>query len=154
MSLLNRMPYVSSVPGWSTCPCAKIPKCQTRANFLFFTYQRASKRSNVPKVCQLFNLVSQHAKGEPIFQLRLPKGVPVFQLFFKRIFQFLNFSIMLNICKFQEYLGNSRKLISRKKEFELWHLQNFIMKKSCQPNTSDVVFNRAGGINRTIIRLM
>ena len=34
-----------------------------------------------------------------IFQLRLPKGVPIFRLFFKIIFQSLNFSIMLNICK-------------------------------------------------------
>ena len=42
---------------------------------------------------------------------------------------------MLNICKFQEYLGNSRKIISRNKEFKLWHLQNFIKEKPCQHNT-------------------
>ena len=48
-----------------------------------------------------------------IFQLRLL----IFHLFFKRIFSPLNFSIMLNTCKFQEYLGNSRKFISRNKKF-------------------------------------
>ena len=42
---------------------------------------------------------------------------------------------MLNICKFQEYLGNSRKLILRNKEFKFWHLQNFIKEKSCQPTS-------------------
>ena len=33
---------------------------------------------------------------------------------------------MLNICKFQEYLRNSRNIISRNKEFKFWQLQNFI----------------------------
>ena len=61
---------------------------------------------------------------------------------------------MLNICKFQEYLGNSRKLILRNKEFKFWHLQNFIKEKSCQPKTFDVVFNGVCGINRTIIGLV
>ena len=95
----------------------------------------------MPKLCQLFNLACQRAKWVPILQIRLPKGVPILQLFLKRTFQFLNFSIMLNICKFQEYLGNSRKLISRNKEFKFWNLQNFIEEKS--PKISDVVFNRA-----------
>ena len=36
---------------------------------------------------------------------------------------------MFNICKFQEYLGNSRKYISRNKEFKYWHFQNFIKEK-------------------------
>ena len=148
------MPYVLCVPAWSTCPCAKVPKCQTRAN-LFFTCQRANKCVNVSKVCQLFNLVCQHCTGEPIFQLRLPKGVPIFRLFFKKNFQFFNFSIMLSICKFQEYLDNSRKLISRNKEFKFWHLQDFVKEKPCEPNTFDVVFNEARGINhQTIIRLV
>ena len=61
---------------------------------------------------------------------------------------------MLTICKFQEYLGNSRKLISRNKEFIFWHLQTLIKEKPCQPKTFDVVFNRARGINRTIVRLV
>ena len=56
--------------------------------------------------------------GTPIFQLHLLKGVTIFQLLFKRIFQFLNFSIMLNICKLLEYLGNlSRE--TRNLHFEL-----------------------------------
>ena len=62
--------------------------------------------------------------------IHLPKGVPIFQLFLKRIFRFLNLSIMLNICKFQEYLGNSRKPISQNKEFKFCHLQNFIKEKT------------------------
>ena len=144
MSLLNRMPYVPYVPAWCTYPCVKVPKCEKRANFLFFTYQRAKKRANLPKVCQ-------HAKGKPIFQLCLVKGVPIFQLFLKRIFRFSNFSIMLNICKFQEYLAILGKLISRNKEFKFWHLQNFIKEKPYQP---DVVFNGTRGINRTIIWLV
>ena len=55
---------------------------------------------------------------------------------------------MLNIFKFQEYLGNSGKLISRIKEFKFWHLQNFIKEKPYQPKTFDVVFSGARGINR------
>ena len=121
---------------------------------LIITCQRVNKRANVPKVCQLFNLACQCAKGVAIFQLRLPKGVPIFQLFFKRIFQFFNFSIMFTICKFQEYLDNSRKLISRNEEFKFWHLQNFIKVKPCQPKTFDVLVNRARGFNRIIIRLV
>ena len=96
-------------------PTCHVPMCQKRANFSFL---RANKRANVPKACQLFNLACQLAKRVVNFQLLLLKGVPIFQLFFKRIFQFLNFSILLNICKFQEYLGNSRKFISRNKEFK------------------------------------
>ena len=95
-----------------------VATCQSAKPMPTSHFLRANKRANVLKVCQLFNLVCQHAKGEPIFQLRLPKGVPVFQLFFKIIFRFLNFLIILNICKLQEYLGNSRKLISRNKEYK------------------------------------
>ena len=125
---------------------------QNACQLLICTCEHVNKRTIVPKVCQVFNLACQLAKGVPIFQIRLPKDVPIFQLFFKRIFQFFNFSIMLNICKFQEYLGNSRKLISRNKEFKFWHLQNFIKEKS--PKTFDVVFNGACEINQTIIHLV
>ena len=52
--------------------------------------------------------------------------------------EFLNFSIMLNIFNFQEYLGNFRKLISRNKEFKFWYLQSFINEKPCQPKTFEV----------------
>ena len=85
MSLLNRVPCV---------PC--VPTCQKRANISFL-------RANVPKTCHFSN-----------WRANVPKGVTIFQLFFKR----KNVSIMVNICKFQEYLGNSRKFISRSKEFE------------------------------------
>ena len=73
-----------------------VPTCQKRANISFL-------RANVPKTCHFSN-----------WRTNVPKGVPIFQLFFKR----KNVSIMVNICKFQEYLGNSRKFISRSKEFE------------------------------------
>ena len=84
-SLLNCVPCV---------PC--VPTCQKRANISFL-------RANVPKTCHFSN-----------WRANVPKGVPIFQLLFKR----KNVSIMVNICKFQEYLGNSRKFISRSKEFE------------------------------------
>ena len=113
---------------------------QNAYQLLICTCQHVNKRAIVPKVCQVFNLACQLAKGVPIFQIRLPKDVPIFQLFFKRIFQFFNFSIMLNICKFQEYLGNSRKLRKTKKS-EFWHLPNFVKEKSPE-------------IHRTIIQLV
>ena len=75
-----------------------VPTCQKRANILFLG-------ANVPK-CQRRSIFKWRAK--------VPKSVPIFQLFFKR----KNVSIIVNICKFQEYMGNSRKFISRSKEFE------------------------------------
>ena len=81
-------------------------------------------------------------KGVPTFQFRLPKGIQIFHLFF--IFQFSNFSIMLNIFKFLEYLSNSKKFTLRNKDF--WHLQNFI-KEPYQPKTFNFVLNGAHGIN-------
>ena len=147
----KRVPYMPCMLAWSTCPRANEPNaCQ----LLIFTCQCADNRANLPKVCQLFNLACQRAKGVPIFQFRLPKGVLFFQLFFKGIFQFLNFLVILNIWKFQECLGNSRKPKSRNKEFNFWHFQNFIKGKARQPKSFDVVFNGARGINRTIIRLV
>ena len=98
-----------------------VPKCQSRANY-------STCRAKMSKACQIFNLAFQRAKGVliiklgvPIFQLRLPRSVPIFQIFFKRKFLFLNVSIMRNIWRFQEYFGNYRKFISRNKEFEFWH---------------------------------
>ena len=121
--------------AWSTCPRTfeyVLKACQ----LLIYTYQRANKPVNVP-TCQLYNLAFQRAKRVPIFQL----GVPTCQrrvnfstspakrsvnfstspdkrrANFSKVnfFQILNFSIMLNICKFQEYLGKSRKFICRNK---------------------------------------
>ena len=122
---------------------------------------------NVPKAYQLFNLVCQPAnvptcqrrakistwcvnvlKRVSIFQLRLPKGVPIFQLFF--VFGFLNVSIILNICKFLEYLDNSRKFISQNKEFQFWHLQNFIKEKLYQSKTFNFVFNESNNYSASV----
>ena len=86
MGLPNRVPWVH------TCPrglCANVSKaCQ----LLIFTCQCA----NVPKTCWFFNLACQHSKVCQFFrlachfvQLRVPKGVPTFQLFFKRIIFFI-----------------------------------------------------------------
>ena len=113
-----------------------VPTCQRgksapASHFYVLMCQRAK---GVP-IIQLGVPTCKRAKGVPIFQLRLPKDVRIFQLFFKRIFLFLNFPIMLNICKFLEYLGKCRKIISRNKEFKLWHWQNFIKETPYQPNT-------------------
>ena len=109
--------------------CARVvyvPTCQMHANFSFLhsnvlinmsTSQKCASDStwhvNVPKACQFLNFTCQN-------------GITIFQSFFKRIFQFLNFSIMLNISKFQELMGNSRKFIWQNKEFKFSHLYNFI----------------------------
>ena len=140
-----------------------VPTCQhaksvPTSHFYVPTSQRhinySTWHANMPKTCQLFNLACQLTKGIPIFQLCLSKGALIFQLIFKRIFQFLNFSIKLNICKFLEYLGNSRKFILRNKEFKFWHLQNFIKEKPYQPKAFSIVFNGACGINQIIIWLV
>ena len=67
------------------------------------------------KVCLLFNLACQCAKDGAIFQLHLSKGIPIFQLFFKIVFKYLNFLLMLNICKFPEYLGNSKTYLANQR---------------------------------------
>ena len=97
----QRGPRVNVPINVPTCQRAKqvliiqlgVPTSQKHANFSTWC-------TNVPK-------------GVPFFQLHLPKCVPIIQLFLKSIFQFLNFSITLNICKFQKYLGSSRKFILR-----------------------------------------
>ena len=117
-------------------PCHVCYACQ-HANMqkawklLNFTCQRAKKKhATLPKVCQFFNLACQRAKGLPIFQLGVPTCQKACQFFYyflsEKVFQFSNFSIMLNICKSQEYLENSRKFIWRIKEFKFWNLRNFI----------------------------
>ena len=116
-SLLNGVPCV---PAFSTCLCANIPKaCQ---HFIFMC-QCANKRANMPKAYQFFNLACQTHTN---FQTGVPTCQKVCQFsnhFSKEnIFQFLIFSIMANICKFQKYSGNSRKFILRNQEFKFWHL--------------------------------
>ena len=61
---------------------------------------------------------------------------------------------MLTIWKFREYLGNTRKFISKNKKFEFWLLQNFFKEKPYQSKTFDVVFNGVHGISLIIIRLV
>ena len=71
-------------------------------------------RANVPSACQLPIFTCQRAKGVPIiqlgihrgigvpiFQFHLLKGLPIFQTFFKRTFQLLHFSIMLKFANFK-----------------------------------------------------
>ena len=68
----------------------KVPKACQR---LIFTCQRANKRVNVSKACQrrasFSSWPANVAKASHFFQLRLPKGVPTSQLFFKRIIFFI-----------------------------------------------------------------
>ena len=78
-----------------TCQSPNVPPtCQTRANYSPWRANvlTCKRRANYSILC------ANVPEGVSIFWLSLPKGVPVFQLFFKRIFQFLNFSVMLNIC--------------------------------------------------------
>ena len=60
---------------------------------------------------------------------------------------------MLNIYKFQKYLGNSRKFILQNKKLKFWLLPNFIKEKPYQPKTFDVIFDDARGIDQTITQL-
>ena len=98
---------------------AYVPTYQKRANISFLRAQRANKRANTPKACQFFNLACQTCAN---FQTGVPTCQKVCQFsnhFSKEnIFQFLIFSVMANICKFQKYLDNSRKFILRNQEFK------------------------------------
>ena len=100
---------------------ASVPTCQKRANFSFL---RANVPINVPKVCRFFNLACQRCadfstqranvarranfsswranmvKTFHFFQLRLPKGVPTFQLFFFKIIIFFIYKIYLYLIYF------------------------------------------------------
>ena len=77
------------------------------------------------------------AKGVPIFQIggsTCQKACQFLNFVSQKACQFLNyflrentfnFSIMVDIWKFQKYLENSRNFISRNKEFKFWHLLIF-----------------------------
>ena len=96
-SMINRVQGVPCVPAWSTC--------QKRVNF---SYLRANVPMNVP--------TCERAKGMPIIQLGLPacqrranfltwranlsKGVSIFQLFFKRNFNFWISQLCLTFTNF------------------------------------------------------
>ena len=130
--------------AWSTCPHANEPNaCQ-------LLILDANVPINVPNCQRCANYLT----WRPNVSISSAKRHTIFELLFRRIFQFLNFLIMLNIWKFQECLGNSRNPNSRNKVFKFWHLQNFIKEKPCQPKSFDVVFDGARGINQTIIRLV
>ena len=130
--------------AWSTCPRANEPNaCQ-------LLILDANVPINVPNCQRCANYLTWPAN----VSTSSAKRRTIFELLFRRIFQFLNFLIMLNIWKFQECLGNSRNPNSRNKVFKFWHLQNFIKEKPCQPKSFDVVFDGARGINQTIIRLV
>ena len=55
-----------------------VPTWQRRANFSAWC-------ANVPRRTNILTLRANVLKGVLFFQLRLPKDVPIFQLFFKRI---------------------------------------------------------------------
>ena len=100
-----------AMPAWSTCPDTHVLRCQKRTNFSFLRANVSINLPppNTPQTCQFFNLAANVLKGMETFQL------------LSKIFQFLNFSVMLNICKFQEILENSRKFTLRNKEYKFWH---------------------------------
>ena len=123
------------------CHVCNEPMCQSAKSMqlLIFRCQCANKCGNVPKACQLFNLLCQHAnvsKYTNFSTWHAKRCVEIltstakrcinFSTIFKRIFQFLNFLIMLNICKFQEYLGNSfrqyfEQYLKAMSTKNLWH---------------------------------
>ena len=94
---------------------------------LFFTYQRANKRVNVPKAYQLFNYFSKEFLNFWIFQL---------------CSIFTNFK---NIWVIPENLSPETKNVN---------FANFIKENSCQPKPFDVIFKGARGINQPTIRLV
>ena len=113
----------------------KEPIFQFNVPIFQFSVQMWQRRAN------FFNLAKLRAKRCANFSTSPAKMCANFLTIFKRIFQSLSFSIMLNIFKFQEYLGNSKKIISRNKEFlnidknfltktkNFLHWQNFIKSK-------------------------
>ena len=151
-SVLNHVTCVWCVPVWSTCQRANVPMCQKHANVPIFTCQRVTKTSelaNVPMACQSFNMVFQSRNGVPNFQLDAATCQNICQFFslacqkvcYFLNFWILNFWIMLYICQFQNYVGNSRKYFPRNKKFKFWHLQNFIQemqKKLCHRRGSHI----------------
>ena len=111
MSLLNCVPCM---PAWYTCLSINVPTCQKGANFSFLhvksvlichfyvaTCQSMCQCANMPKVCLLFNLPWQSAKGVPIFQLRLQKAYQFFNYFSKEFFNFWIFQLRLTFANFK-----------------------------------------------------
>ena len=60
---------------------ANVPASQRRANF-------STRRANVPSRANILTWRANVPKGVPFFQLSLPNGAAIFQLFFKRIMFF------------------------------------------------------------------
>ena len=125
--------FILSQSVWelSRMPCVPrrtnmvyVPTCQTSAKF---SIVRVNVLMNVP-TCQRS---ANYSIGLPRCQrgANFSNSPAKNRTNFSTIFQ-NNFSIMLNICKFQGNLCNFKKLILRKKEFKFWHLQNFIKEES------------------------
>ena len=137
-----------------------MPTCQKYANFSFLfakvpkacyysnchatvpTCQRQAKYStwcaNVPKACQLLKLSCQRAKKRVNFLTSPVKRRTNFSTIFQNnFFNFWIFQLCLS-CKFHQYLGNSRKFVSRNKEFEFSHLKISLRKNiiNLKPLTS------------------
>ena len=106
---------------------------KTRANFSFL---RVNMSINVPTCHRYANYSTLTAKKPTNFST---------------IFQ-NNFLIMISICRFQKYFGNSRNLSRERKNlnFDICKFHE----RLCQPKTFGVVLNGACGINQTIIRLV
>ena len=127
-----------------------VPTCQTSAKFSFALVNRLI---NVPTCqrCVNYSIWLANVSKGCYFSNSSAKRRTNFSVIFQKnfsIFEFFNYAQ----SKFQENLGNSRKPVSRNKEFKFWHLQNFV-KEEC-PKIFDIVFSGACGINRTIIHLL
>ena len=129
-------------------------------------FKQSTKLNSNFWVCLTKCHFNKRAKGMPIFQVDVSacqkryqffnfayqKAYHFFKYSSKEFFNFQIFQLYLTFnCKFQEYLGNSRNMVSPDKEFKCWHLQNFIKEIPYQPKALYVDFNGARGISQTII---
>ena len=86
--------FVSSAPARSTCQ---------RGRSVSTSLLCANVPINLPKTCQFFNLAFQHAKRGSNISTSPAKTRSNYSTIFQKK---LYFSIMLNTCKYQKYLGN------------------------------------------------
>ena len=125
---------------WEKCP--KLTKKDTRTTSIDINTQLI----DVALCVFLFEFAKSHAMraicASMVYMPTCPhaKSMPISHFYMP------TFLVMLNICKFLEYLDNCRKFILRNEEFKFW--QNILSTR-----TFNFVFNGACEINWTIIWL-
>ena len=118
------------------------PTCQTHANFSFV---RVSVLTSVP--------ACQRCVNYSIWLANMLKGCHFFKYFSKEFFDFWILQLRSTFSNFKNIWAILENLFRKtKQKNKFWHLQNFVKEKS--PKISDVVFNGACEIHRTIIQLV